>query len=130
KLALDTGIVEEAVDPAVGLDRSLHVGLHVLGFDDVSRHHNSFPAVLADDADGRLRPGAVAVHHHHLRALTRERHRRGAADAIAAAGAQRTLAGEIHSVGLVLSLIQSRLTPLALTGPLHFLISLVTNCVK
>src|SRR6516165_3911757 len=53
-----------------------------------------------------LPSGAVTVHHHHLRAMTRERHGCGAADSIAAAGDHRNLADEIHHVGLRLMTTQ------------------------
>src|SRR5947208_608564 len=89
-------IVEEAVDPAVSLDRHRHISLHVRRLGDIGAHRNRVPAVLADDAGGRFGTRAVAVDHHRLRTVAGEGCGCRAADSIAAAGDQRNLAGEIH----------------------------------
>src|SRR5262249_43937937 len=66
ELALDAGVVEEAVDPPIGLDRRLDVSLHVRGLRHVGRHRQRISAVLANDAGGRRCPPALAVHPPHL----------------------------------------------------------------
>ena len=60
-LALDAGVVEEAVDAAVGVERRLDVVLHVGRFGDVGGDETRLAALLPDDAGGRSPAGAVAV---------------------------------------------------------------------
>ena len=86
KLAFDAGIVEEAVDAAVFVDRGLHIGLHLVRLGNVGCHRESVAAALADDARRGLGRRAVAVHHYDFGAMPGEARRRCAADAVAAAG--------------------------------------------
>ena len=94
--AFDAGIVEEAVDLAVGVERRFHIGLHFGGFGDVGLDKPRLAALLADDAGGRLAAVGVAIDDDDLGAALRKGERRGAADAVAGASDQRDLIGEIE----------------------------------
>src|SRR5439155_24686864 len=94
--AFDAGIVKEAVDLPIGVEGGLHIGLNVGGFGDIGSDDPRFAALLSDDAGGRLGAGGVAVDDDDLGAALGESHRGGAADAVAGAGDQRDLAGEIQ----------------------------------
>ena len=59
--AFDAGIVEEAVDRAVGVERRLHIVLHLGRFGDVGGDEARLAALLADDAGGRLAARRIAV---------------------------------------------------------------------
>src|SRR5262249_40216689 len=112
------GVVEEAIDAPVCLDSRLHVSFHVGDLGDIGRHRDGVPVILTDDTDCRLGPGAVAVYHHHLRALPRERHGRRAADAVTAAGDQCNLASEIHFALRPMTRVHyHRHAPLSQRGP-------------
>src|SRR5205823_5894929 len=94
--AFDTGIVEEAVDLAVGVEGGLHISLNVGGFGNVGGDDLRLAALLADDAGGRLGADGVAVDDDDLGAALGEGEGGGPADAVAGAGDQRDLAGEIQ----------------------------------
>ena len=93
---LDAGVVEEAVDRAVGIERRLHVVLHLGGFRDIGTHEARIATALAHEFGARLAGGRVEIDHHDLGAASREADRAGATDAAATAGDQGHLACEFH----------------------------------
>src|SRR6185503_4189805 len=87
-LAFDTGIVEEAIDAAVGVHRRLYVTLHLGRLGDVGDMEARITALLADGGRRTLCPFRIAVDDDDLGATTGERKRGSPADAIAAPGDQ------------------------------------------
>ena len=114
--ALDAGIVVEAVDRAIGIERRLHVGLHVGGFGDVGRDEQRLAALLANDAGGAFTACRVAIHDDNLGTVPREANGGGTPDAIAGAGDQRDLALEVHGFLQCLSLHAQLSTGASQTG--------------
>ena len=106
--AFDAGIVEEAVDRAVGVERRLDIGPHLGRFGDVGGDEACLAALLADDPGGRLAAGAVAVDDDDLGAALGEGERRGAADAVPAPVISATLPVKSRSMASLLSLRHSR----------------------
>ena len=100
QFAFDAGIVEEAVDRAVGVERRLHIVLHLGRFGDVGGDEARLAALLADDAGGRLAAAASRSTTTTLAPRFGEGQRRGPADAVARAGDQRDLAGEVQIHGV------------------------------
>jgi hypothetical protein len=96
-LALDAGIVEEAVDAAERVDRGLHIGLYFGRLGDVGGDGDRVAAMLAHDAGGGRGRRAVAIDRDHFRAMPCEGHAGRASDAVAAAGDECDLAGEVHA---------------------------------
>ena len=83
--ALDAGIVERAVETAVGLDGLPHQGLDLGRLGDIGFDEGGLTACGADEA-GRLLAGLnQQVRHHDLRALTGKLQRGRPADSAAAA---------------------------------------------
>ena len=87
--AFDPGIIEKAVDRAIGVERSLHVGPHIGGFGDVGRDEMRFTALLPDDPGGRRTARRVAIDDNDFGAAFGESKRRGAADAVPGTSDQR-----------------------------------------
>jgi hypothetical protein len=100
-LAFDPGIVEKAVDGAIGVEGCFDVGLHLGRFGDVGRGEVRRRTLLSDDPGGRLAGRAVAVDNDDLGAALGKGECRGAADAVPRPRDQRDLAGKIQ-VHLVL----------------------------
>ena len=94
--AFDAGVVVEAVDRSVSVERGFDVVLDLGGFRDVGGDEQRVAALLAQDAGGGLARGGVAIDHDDLGAAAGETDRGGAADAVARAGDQGDLAFEIH----------------------------------
>src|SRR6516162_11233877 len=94
--ALDAGIVEEAVDRIIGIERGLDVILHIDGFCDVGMDEASISATLTHKLGAGLAFSSIEINYHDLRAAPREAERGGAADTATAAGDQRNLAWEFH----------------------------------
>ena len=95
-VAFDAGVVVEAVDRSVRIERCLHIGLHIGGFGHVGSDEQRLAALLADDAGGAFAAGRITIHHHDPGSVAREADSGGASDAIAGAGDQRDLALEVH----------------------------------
>ena len=70
--AFDAGVVEEAVDRAVGVERRLDVVPHLGRFGHVGGDEARLAALLADDPGGRLAGRRVAVDEHDLGAALGE----------------------------------------------------------
>ncbi len=83
QVALDAGVVEEAVDLAVGVERGLDVIRDIGRFGDVGGDERRLAALLPDDPGGRLAARRVAVDDDHLGARLGKGERGGAADAVA-----------------------------------------------
>jgi len=64
--AFDAGIVEEAVDRTMGIERSLDVILHIARFRDVGLDDASIAATLTHKFGARLDSGFVEIDHHYL----------------------------------------------------------------
>ena len=96
RIAFDAGVVEEAVDATIGVERFLHIGLHRGGLGHIGLDAGAGAAPLCHHIDRRLCRRRVGIHHHDLRATQREAERRRAAYAAATAGDQRDLAGKVH----------------------------------
>src|SRR5439155_3353753 len=79
---LDPGVVVEAVDPAIGVERGLYIGRDVGGFGNVGGDEARLAALLTQDAGGGLAARRVAVDHDDLGAALAEGERGGAADAV------------------------------------------------
>src|SRR5262249_34477616 len=94
--ALDAGIVEEAVDLAVGIKRGFHIAQHLGRFGDVGGTEPGIAALLPDDAGRRLAAGNVAVDDDDFGAALGKGERRRPTDPVAGAGDQRDLVGEIQ----------------------------------
>src|SRR4029453_8785848 len=104
-LALDAGVVVEAVDAAIGVDRLLYVCLHGLRVGYVSLDEQRLAALLAHDAGRRLATRRVAIDDDDLGAAAGEAQRRRPPDAVAAAGDQRDLVLELHGAFLLYRLL-------------------------
>ena len=74
--ALDAGIVVEAVDRPVGIERSLHIGLNIGRTGHVGGDEQRLAALLADDAGGAFATGRITVHHNDLGTVARKAQRR------------------------------------------------------
>src|SRR5689334_14937571 len=94
--ALDAGIVEEAVDRTVGVQRRLYIGLHIGRFGDIRAHEACFAATLAYQFDTGLAVADIQVYHDDLGAAPGESNRGSTANAATATGDQRDLATEFH----------------------------------
>ncbi len=93
----DAGVVEGAVQPAIGRDHGVHQRLHLLGRTHVSAAEEGLAAGPVDQGHGLL--GAlVDVADSHPRALLGEGQGRRAAYARRPAGDQDGLAGEIEQI--------------------------------
>ena len=116
-IALDARIVVEAIDRAVGVERRLHIGLHVGGFRHIGGDEQRLAALLTDDARGAFAAGGVAIHHDDLGAIARKAERGGTTDAITGAGDQRDLALEVHGGLPTILLIQTVIASEAKQSP-------------
>jgi hypothetical protein len=94
--ALDAGIIEEAVDGTISVERDFNVILHIAGFRDIGTDKASVAAMLTHKFGARLASNSIEINHHNIGTALREAERRGAADAATAAGNQCNLAGEFH----------------------------------
>ena len=94
--ALDAGVVEERVDPAIRRQRLLDIVLHGRRFRHIGLHERRRPAALGDDIDAGVAGVRIGVHHHHLGAPQREPQCRRPSDTAATAGDQCHLSGEVH----------------------------------
>ena len=87
--AFDAGIVEEAVDRAIGVECCLHIGPHIGRFGDVRGDEMRLAALLPDDTGGSLAAGRIAINDNDFGAAFGESKRRGAADAVPGTSDQR-----------------------------------------
>src|SRR5208282_5829888 len=94
------GVVEEAVDRAIGVERGPDIGLHLGRFGDVGGDKARLSALLANNPGGRLAGRAIAIDDHYFGAAVGETECGGAADAVPGAGDQRDLAGKVQIHGV------------------------------
>jgi len=92
----DAGIVEEAVDRAIGIECGFDISPHLGRFGDVGGNEMRLPALLPDNPGGRLAARRVAIDDDNLGTAPGKGKCRGAADAVSGAGDQGDLAGEIQ----------------------------------
>ena len=98
--AADARAIQQHIQPAVGVDGSLHHRLRVRAAHHIACCCDSLTTGLADNRY-RLRCGCLAyVRSHDARALSREPHRRSPANTRARARYQRNLAFQSHSNSL------------------------------
>jgi hypothetical protein len=63
-IALDSGIVEEAIDGAIGVERRLHIVADVVGLRDIGAHEAGFTATLLNQLGAGFAGGFVDIGDH------------------------------------------------------------------
>lgn len=96
------GIVEQDVEPAIGLLGPGEECVYRIGIADIGRHAECFALGALDLADNRLQRLRPAAGDDDRKPLLGQRQCRGLADAAAAAGNERHLAVRIHLAVLLL----------------------------
>ena len=96
----DAGIVEEAVDRAIGIECGFDISPHLGRFGDVGGNELRLPALLPDNPGGRLAARRVAIDDDNLGTAPGKSKCRGAADAVSRAGDQGDLVREIQIHGV------------------------------
>src|SRR5262249_39230085 len=92
----DPGIVEEAVDCTISIERGLHIVLHFIRSADVGWDEAGIAATLTHEIGARLSLDCIKVDQYDLSPTPCEAECGGAADAAPGAGDQRNFAGEFH----------------------------------
>ncbi len=107
--ALDAGVVEKAVDRPVGVERRPHISPDLSRFGHVGGNKPGLAALLANDRGGGFATLGVTVDNHEPGAASGKADRGGSTDAVAAAGDERDLAGEIEVHPVLPELCQRRI---------------------